>query len=153
PAFAGGVVGFVAPAERGDGERVVLKVSLVDEETRTEADALAMWGGHGVVRLLDAEPVLGALLLERLEPGTSLEKHPDRDQAITTACALLQRLWRPVPHGHPFPLVRDLAVRWAREIPERFDGLDRPFEASLVEEAVTLCTELGAGTEEPVLVN
>ncbi len=152
-AFEGGVVGFVAPAERGDGTQVVLKVSLVDEETRTEADALALWEGDGAVRLLDAEPDLGALLLERLEPGTSLEEHLDRDEAIAIASALLRRLWRPVLPGHPFPLVRDLALRWAREIPERFGQLDGPFEASLVEDAAELCAELGAGTEEPVLAN
>lgn len=153
PAFAGGCVGFVAPAERRDGERVVLKVSPIDDETRTEADALALWGGDGAVRLLDTEPGLGALLLERLEPGSSLEDHLDRDEAIAIACALLRRLWRPVPVGNPFPLVGELALRWAREIPERFDRLGRPFEASLVEEAAGLCTELGPSANGLVLAN
>jgi YihY family inner membrane protein len=153
PAFEGGVVGFVAPAERGGGDRVVIKVSPVDEETRTEADALRLWDGDGAVRLLDAEPALGALLLERLDPGTSLEEHPDRDEAIAIGCALLKRLWRPVPPGHPFPLVRDLAFRWATEIPERFDRLGPPFEAALAEEAAALCAELGASTEPTVLAN
>lgn len=88
-----------------------------------------------------------------MEPGSSLEDHPNRDEAIVIACALLRRLWRPAPPGNPFPLVGDLAFRWAREIPERFDHLGRPFEASLVEEAAGLCTELGASAEAPVLAN
>lgn len=153
PPFEGGCVGFVAPAEHRHGERGVLKVSPIDEETRTEADALRLWAGDGAVRLLDAEPDLGALLLERLEPGVSLEDNPDREEAIAIACALLRRLWRPVPPEHPFPLVVDLALRWAREIPGRFDRLDRPFEASLVEEAADVCAELGRSREAMVLAN
>jgi streptomycin 6-kinase len=153
PAFEGGCVGFVAPVEREGGERDVLKVSPVDEETRTEADALLFWDGDGTARLLDSDARLGALLLERLEPGTSLEDHPDRDEAITIACRLLKSLWRPVPAGHPFPLVPDLALRWSREIPDRYRRLGRPFEGALAEQAADLCAELATHTEDLVLAN
>jgi streptomycin 6-kinase len=153
PALEGGCVGFVVPAERGDGARAVLKISLVDEETRTEADALRLWDGDGAVRLLDADPGVGALLLERLEPGAALERHPDRDRAITIGCALLRRLWRPVPTDHPFPLVRDLAGTWAREIPERFERLGRPFEANLARDAAQFCGEFATSSEPIVLAN
>jgi streptomycin 6-kinase len=153
PAFEGGVVGFVAPAERPDGERAVLKVSFMDDETRHEGDALEVWEGDGAVRLLDADPGLGAMLLERLEPGTSLENHPDRNEAISLGCGLLRRLWRPVPDPHPFSLVADLARRWAHELPERFDRLESPFEPSLVREAADLCTQLAASTEPAILAN
>ena len=153
PAFEGGCVGFVAPAERGDGNRLVLKLSLLDDETRTEADALRFWDGDGAVRLLDADQDLGALLLERLEPGTPLEQHADLGQAITIGCALLRRLWRPVPPHHPFPLVRDLAARWAREIPERFDRLGRPFEAKLARDATQFCADFASSSEPIVLAN
>jgi len=153
PAFGGGGVGFVAPAERPDGERLVLKVSFVDEETRHEPDALRQWDGDGVVRLVDAEPERGALLLERLEPATALGDHPDRGEAISIACALLQRLWRPVPEPHPFALVGDLATRLAEEFPERFDRLDRPFDGDLVRAAVDACRQLADTDEEPILAN
>jgi streptomycin 6-kinase len=153
PAFGGGVVGFVASAERPDGERLVLKVSFVDEETRHEPDALRQWDGDGVVRLLDAEPERGALLLERIEPATALGDHPDRGEAISIACALLQRLWRPVPEPHPFTLVRDLASRLADELPRRFDRQRRPFDKELLRTAVDLCHDFVSSSEEMVLVN
>jgi len=153
PAFVGGAVGFVAPAERPARERLVLKVSFVDEETRHEPDALRLWDGDGAVRLVDAEPERGALLLERLEPGTALEDHPDRGEAIAIACGLLQRLWRPAPEPHPFTLVGDLATRLAEELPERFDRLDRPFDGDLVRAAVDACRRLADTDEEPVLAN
>jgi streptomycin 6-kinase len=152
PPFEGGCVAWVAPAERADGTSVVLKVSFVDEETRYEADALALWDGAGAVRLLDAEPERGAMLLERLRPGTSLFDHPDLGEAVSIACGVLRRLWVPLPPGHPFPLVRDLARRWMRELPEAWERLGRPLERALVDQAVAHCAEF-AEAEELVLVN
>jgi streptomycin 6-kinase len=152
PPFEGGCVAWVAPAERADGTSVVLKVSFVDEETRHEADALALWDGQGAVRLLDAEPERGAMLLERLRPGTSLFDHPDLGEAVSIACGVLRRLWRPLPADHPFMPVRDLARRWMRELPVTWERLGRPFERALVDEAVADCAEF-AEAEELVLVN
>jgi streptomycin 6-kinase len=153
PAFTGGGVGFVAPAERRGGERLVLKVSFVDEETQHEPDALRYWDGDGAVRLVDAEPARGALLLERLEPGTPLGDHSDRSEAMGIACSLLRRLWRPVPEGHPFSLVRDLASRLADELPGRFVRQARPFDERLLRRAVALCRDLAGSSEEAVLAN
>jgi streptomycin 6-kinase len=153
PSFEGGCVGLVVPAERVDGNRVVLKVSFIDEETRYEADALSLWDGDGAVRLLDCDPERGALLLELLEPGTFLGDHPDRDEAISIACRLLRRLWRPVPDLHPFPSVRGLAQRWAVELPERFARSRMPFEIALLRTAEGLCNEFASSMEEPVLAN
>jgi streptomycin 6-kinase len=153
PPYPGGAVAFVAPAERANGERAVVKVSFVEEETRDEADALAQWDGDGAVRLLDADRDFGALLLERLEPGTSLEEHPDRDEAISIACRLLRRLWRAVPSPHPFSLVADVAERWAVALPERFERLEAPFEPTLVDQAVALCLERSASNEDLILAN
>ena len=152
PPFEGGCVAWVAPAERADGSRVVLKVSFVDVETRYEADALALWDGRGAARLLDTEPERGAMLLERLEPGTPLIDHSDMGEAVSIGCGVLRRLWRPLPAGHPFMLVRDLAMNWAAELPATWERLGRPFERSLLEQAVAWCAQL-AGADELVLVN
>jgi streptomycin 6-kinase len=153
PAFSGGAVGFVVPAERPGGERLVLKVSFVDEETRHEPDALRRWNGEGAVRLVDADADRGALLLERLEPGSPLEAHPDRDAAIAIACAVLRRLWRSVGDPHPFTLVRDLASRLADEFPERFDRHERPFDEGLLRTAGDLCRDFANSSEQSVLAN
>jgi len=106
--FLGGNVAWVAPAER-HGRPVVLKINFVDEETRHEPTALRFWNGQSAVRLLQADESAGALLLERLDPGTSLAAHPDRPEAIRIACGLLRRLWRAAPAGHPFDQAADMA--------------------------------------------
>ena len=153
PPLEGGCVAYVAPAAAADGTAAVLKVSLVDDQTRNEPDALALWGGDGAVRLLDADPAMGALLLERLVPGTPLSDHPDRNEANSLACGLLRRLWRPLPERHPFPLVRDLVLGWAEELPAEFERCGQPFELALVEEAVALCRDLADPAEPAVLAN
>ena len=153
PPFEGGCVGYVAPAERRNGQQVVLKVSFVDEETRHEADALSVWNGNGAVLVLEADPGRGGILLERAKPGTLLGDHPDRDHAISIACRLLHRLWQPLADPHPFLSVRDLALRWGRELPDRFDNLSQPFDETLLTRATDLCEELSRSTDEPVLAN
>lgn len=62
----------VVPARRGDGTEVVLKVGVPCRELRTEIAALRLFDGRGSVRLLDSDADAGLLLLEKLEPGTSL---------------------------------------------------------------------------------
>jgi streptomycin 6-kinase len=78
--------------------------------------ALRCYDGDGAARLYDSDRATGTLLLERLEPGTPLRDHPNREQAVDVACTLLHRLRRPVPSGHPFPLVRDLVGRWTDQL-------------------------------------
>jgi len=151
--FPGPTISFVAPAALQDGTKVVLKISLPDRETAHEADALRLLDGDGSVRLLAADPARCALLLERLEPGTSLLEVPDEDQANVIATGLLRRFWCPLPPGHPFDLAADRAAEWALSVVPEFLALGKPFEARLAEEAAVLFTELSVSREPSVLLH
>jgi streptomycin 6-kinase len=70
---------YVATATRADGARLVLKVCFPDAEAATEREALRLFDGRGSVRLLDSDEERGALLLERLEPGTTLAEMSETD--------------------------------------------------------------------------
>src|SRR5437879_1190855 len=96
--FADIRINYVAPAKQTDGKHAVLKVSRHVDETRNEIAALRLWAGRGAARLLDADADLGALLLERIEPGTMLVEvaNTDDDSATITAAGVLRALWRPV---------------------------------------------------------
>ena len=152
-AFEGGCVAFVAPAVRADGSRVVLKVSLLDEETEREADALALWNGTGAVRLIDADAQRGALLLERLEPGSSLDTHRDRDAAIGIACSLLRRLWVPAPVGHRFHRVTEIAQGWADSFLGKYSNAGSPFAEPLLRRAIEVCQHLASAAETGTMAN
>src|SRR5215217_1666698 len=68
---------YVVPATRADGTMAVLKICFPDQALRWEAEALRLFGGQGAARLLAADLGQGALLLERLEPGASLDTLED----------------------------------------------------------------------------
>ena len=146
--LAGGNVSFVVPA----GE-AVLKLNFPDEESEHEADALALWNGNGAVRLLAHDPERRALLIERCRPGTTLWELADEEAATSIAASLLLRIWRPPPPEHPFRLLATEAARWAAELPGRWEGLGRPFDRTLLDEAVAAAQQLSASQEDLVVVH
>jgi hypothetical protein len=63
---------YVAAAVRADGTPAVLKIGMPHMEGAHEIHGLRFWDGDPTVRLLMADDDLGAMLLERCEPGTAL---------------------------------------------------------------------------------
>jgi streptomycin 6-kinase len=149
--FAGGSGALVLEATREDGTPAVLKVPFLDDENRAEADALEHYAGAGAVRLYERDEPSGALLLERLLPGTGLDSYPDADQAIGIACSLLQRLWMPPPAHHRFGLVRDLALHWAETFAADNARHGRPFPQQMVEDAAALARDLARAGHDVVV--
>ena len=143
---------YVTPAIRADGTDVVLKVGVPNPELLTEIEALRLFNGHGIVQLLQVDRDQGALLLERLKPGTPLTSLADDEQATSIAAQVMRQLWKPVPPEHPFPTV----AKWAaglKRLREHFGGGSGPFPVSLVEAAETLFSELLGSMGEPVLLH
>src|SRR3989442_1496519 len=93
---------YVAPATRFGPDRCptpcVLKVSRRVGEAANEIAALRLWDGRGAARLIEADPEIGALLIERVEPGTMLVEvaETDDDAATVIAAGVLRQLWAPV---------------------------------------------------------
>jgi streptomycin 6-kinase len=145
-------ISYVTRAELPDGRRAVLKVNFPEPESEREPDALLHWNGEGAVRLLAHDPSRRAILVERCEPGTQLWRVSEED-ANDAAAAVLRRLWRPPPDGHAVRLLAEQAALWAEELPARWEGLGRPFERTLLEEAVAFLREAGSSQGEPVLLH
>jgi len=146
---------YVAPARRGDGTVVVLKLGFTgDREFATEAEALWLFAGRGCVRLLETDVPRGALLLEVLRPGTSLGDDPADDAAATSVvCAALRALGHVVPApDHPFPTTADWAAGLAR-LRARFAGGTGPLPPALVDRAERLFAELHASAASPRLLH
>lgn len=149
--FANLSYNFVAPAQRADGSAAVLKVCFPDREFFTEAEALRLFEGRAAVKLLEVDLDAGAMLLEKIEPGTSLITLDD-GVATSAAASVMQRLWRPVPAQHRFPAVADWAAGLGR-LRERFGGGTGPLPHRLVKEAERLFPELLASAAPPVLLH
>ena len=145
---------YVAAATRADGLPVVLKLGCPNPELTTEMSALRAFDGPAVCRVLETDAERGALLLERVLPGTPLTTLVAEDDERATAIAsdLLRQLWRPPPAAHAFPSVGD----WARGLPklrERFNGGTGPLPARVFEEAEECFAWLLATTIAPQLLH
>ena len=143
---------YVAPARLADGTEIVLKVGVPNRELTTEIEALQLYAGRGCVRLLDADPDQGILLLERLHPGEMLTIVTDDDEATRLAALAMQTLWRPLPAEHNFPSVADWAAGLAG-LREEFGGGTGPFDKRLVDTAESLFIDLLAFSGERVLLH
>lgn len=143
---------YVAPATRRDGQAVVVKVHAPTNEFPYEAEALRLYDGHGVARLLDYDIDDKVLLLERLLPGTSLLTVEDDEVATTYAAGVMRKLWRPAPASHAFPSVADWGQGF-QLLRQRYAGGSGPFPAALLAEAESLYAEMNASMTENVLLH
>ena len=143
---------YIALARRNDGMNVVVKVHAPTGEFVQEAEALRLFDGHGIARLLDFDMNDEVLLLERLEPGTPLSDLENDDEATSHAATVMRQLWRSVPPDHPFPAVSDWGRGFLR-LRQHYGGRSGPFPAALLEEAETLFADLSASMTEPVLLH
>ena len=94
------------------GDDAVLKVvPAEDDEADHEADALALLGGDGAVRLLRRDAERRAILIERARPGGDASALSD-PEARRVAVAAAKRFWRHAERGRPFRWIGDLVPRW-----------------------------------------
>jgi streptomycin 6-kinase len=95
-----GYQGLVLEVESSVGRPLVMKVVWPPALAVEEARALVAWDGRGTVELVDDDRTVGALLLERLDPATTLRRVPLVD-AAEIAGDLLRRLAIQAPEGFP----------------------------------------------------
>ena len=105
---------WVAPLVIAGGTRAVLKLGMPHMEGEQELQGLRLWNGDPTVRLLDADDALGAMLLERCEPGTPLRALPQSEQDVVIA-GLLRRLWRVPAAPHSFRPLSAMTAHWSEE--------------------------------------
>ena len=109
-----GDVSWVASVARQDGSPAVLKLGMPHMEAEHEIDGLRHWAGDPTVRLLEADPALGAMLLERCEPGIRLRELPEEEQDVVLG-RLAPRLWKVPPAGTPFRPLSAMIQQWIGE--------------------------------------
>lgn len=143
---------YVVRVERADGGAAVLKVGVPNPELLSEIAALRAFEGRGMVRLLNADAELGALLLEALEPGTPLRELANDDEATRIACGAMRQLHVDELKTEGFPKVEDWGQGFAR-LRAHFEGGSGPFPQKLLERAEQLFSELSANTQEAVLLH
>jgi streptomycin 6-kinase len=145
---------YVAPATGPDGAARILKLGVPNPELLSEIDALRVYDGRGCVRLVAWDREQGALLLERLMPGTPLSKlcPEDDERATSIAAGVMRALWRPAPPAHDFPTVGRWAAGFQR-LRSRFGGGSGPLPEARVLRAEQIFGDLLASPAGAVLLH
>jgi len=92
---------------------VVLKISPPTFESLAELEAVRQASGPGFARLIDADPSISLIMLERIRPGFMLQDAGlSDDEATRTGAAKMREFWREPQ------VVNDLIPleRWAKEL-------------------------------------
>jgi streptomycin 6-kinase len=139
---------WVAPATLAGGGTAVLKVSMPHIEGEHEIQGLRFWSGDPTIQLLAAEDRLGAMLLERCEPGTALRSLPEPEQDVVIA-RLLRRMWRVPTAPHVFRPLSEMTAHWSDETLAQAEHWP---DRDLVREGLRLFKELPqAASSQPLL--
>lgn len=143
-----GSCAWVAPVTLQNGTAAVLKLGMPHLEGEHEIAGLRFWDGNPTVRLLAADDDLGAMLLERCVPGSSLRELPEPEQDVIIA-ALLRRLWRAPLPPHPFRPLSVMLEFWSSEV---LDKEEHWPDAGLVHEGLRLFTALCGSSPAGVIL-
>lgn len=148
-ALPGSTQGLVHAVRLADGTEAVLKLEKPGQGVEAQAAALAAWNGDGAARLLRFDAARGALLLERLAPGTPLTAlcvDGRDDEATTVLAGLMLRLHRSAPAD---ALFAD-AHGWIRAIEA---CRDQRLDPGLRDRALGLYRALNASARPSVLLH
>ncbi len=132
--------GLAVPVLR-DVEPLILKVSWPDHLVEEQALGLRLWDGQGTVKLVDANPAAGALLLERLDDSHTLRDLP-LQQAVPLIGTLLRRLAIPAQSG--YHTTADVAAELRESLWHRWEATGRPFAPRVLSAALGLAEDLSA---------
>ena len=148
--FEGSQVSLALPARTPEGIDAVLKIQFPHRESEFEVDALMAWAGRGAVKVLEHDPELHALLLERCIPGTQLSDQGG-DTALNVLVGLLPRLW--VPAGASIGTLAAEAAWWYESLEEWPARAGHPFSQALLASSLEALRDLPASQGDQVLLH
>lgn len=90
---------------------VVLKIGVPNPELVTEMKVLSLYAGRGMCRCHDADAERGALLLERIVPGSDLTSVRNSEERFRIAANLFATLPVALEGDHGFPSYEDWISR------------------------------------------
>jgi streptomycin 6-kinase len=124
---------FVANVRLQDNSPAILKLSVPDHEFHSSINALEEFCGHGIVDLYKYD-LRGAILMEKLSPGTDL-RHLKEAQAIENTAAIIQQLLSIKTPQNNFKTIAD----WA----QAFNN-PSPIDNNLITRAQEIYKNLGS---------
>ncbi|MFD1675205.1 aminoglycoside phosphotransferase family protein [Alicyclobacillus fodiniaquatilis] len=143
---------LILKAKLNDETPVVFKLAVLKEEVSKELRVLRAHAAHGAIRVIEADENLGALVLERAEPGTPLSTIENDDLATEIFTDVFRRL-----HGAPvnhdlYPSIKE-HFKAIKRYYDRSGALQGPLPTYWVKRAMQTLQHLNSTTKEPVLLH
>ncbi|MCA1577033.1 MAG: phosphotransferase [Acidobacteria bacterium] len=132
-----------------DGRRVVLKLIRKEADELHSGAVLRAFDGDGAVRVYESE--VGAVLLERLDPGeelVNLVKRGADDEATTILAQVIAKL-----ANHTAPAVCPTIGDWGRGFDRYLQSGDQQIPHDLVRKAQLLFHDLAASQRTTMLLH
>jgi streptomycin 6-kinase len=142
---------YVAPAIQDDGSEVILKLGIPGLHIEHEAECLRRYDGKGAPFILEYDPELGAMLVERVRPGANIKEITEAE-AIEAAVSVMQQLHQAPISGNNLPTVQDWWLGFQR-LRKSYSSCTSPFPERLVDEAESIYAELAESMGGSVLLH
>ena len=133
------------------GTSVVLKIGVPHSELYSEIEALRIYDGSSLVRLLKSDPARGVLLLERLLPGKDLCGVDNDGEATRIAARLMEDFRIPDPGLTVFPTTAEWCQGFQRYGKSYPSG--GPLPDDLVQRAANQANDLLSSTRNHYLLH
>ena len=144
---------FVCRCILANGIQAVIKTEPEhgeDDEFLGGVEAMVLYGGRGMVRVLELARDERIVLMERVVPGETAWREPI-DRALDAVASVMRNLRMAPPPGHSFPDVRAYHRAWPRNV--RLYGGPGPIDADLFEIGEKLFLELCDSSTAPVVLH
>jgi streptomycin 6-kinase len=143
---------YVVPVMQAGKFAAVLKLGVPTPEFAAEVRALRLFHGYGAVAVIECDASQGALLLERVDPGTTLAAGKDQIQATEIAAQTMLKLWQANTTAAEFRSLENWTGGLGKLRPH-FSGSTGPLDAALVDRAERLRAELLQGKQPSRLLH
>jgi streptomycin 6-kinase len=143
---------YVVPVVQNGSVAAVLKLGVPSPEFAAEVRALRAFQTRGAVRLLAGDEHLGALLLDRVTPGTTLAALHDEAQAAEIAARTMMNLGQARVGDGAFRSLESWTAGLSA-LRVRFSGGTGPLDSELVDTAENLRAELLQGEPPSCLLH
>ncbi len=146
-------INYVVPAHGTNGEELILKIGLPGADWEREVETLEFYAGRGSARLIDSDAGLGALVLEKLEPGIPIATIENDEEATRIAARVMCKLWQSLPTNHHFRTIEDTWSPYFDQVRYHLKNGTCPLPRSLVDQAQYLFVAYLADNQQHVLLH
>lgn len=150
--LAGLSINYLINAALPNGESVILKMGVPHREIETEIESLRIWQGRGIVKCVDADLQLSAMLLEKIAPGYMLTTLRDNKKETEIAAGIMQQLAIAAPSKHNLPYFAEWVERAFARYRNTY-GNEGPMPRDLIEACEQAFKEIEETKQQDVLLH